>query len=831
MLTATAHRRSRTRGGILGVLAAALVLSLAPTASSSATTTTPAPRRIVSGWVPYWTTAAGLASVTANGDLFSDVSPFWYSARGNAPSISLVSLAGGVSIPSTVAALHAKGVKVLPTITDGSGAHDMSAQLSSATGRARLVTQIVALVTSRGYDGIDLDWEGFAFSDGRASWAATRPRWVAFVASLSASLHARHKLLAVTVPGGTDTGSDSTGYWVYAWSQIGPRVDRLRVMAYDYHVASAGPIAPLPWVTAVAARAVSQVSSTKVQIGIASYGRDWYVATAGRCPNVASTTLLDRLSWAKGRHEFDARTAASYVSGLFVKDAATVQGISRVKAAVATWDAVDAERTFSYQVAFGGTYQSPALVTHVVAGLSGATTVIVDKPVAAVVGSAVAGTGVAAGSVVVSVAGNLVTLSKPLTAAPSGTLTFVTTTTTPATTVSSSAVGSNSLEVGSSAGVLVGATVSGQPGIPGGTTVQSSTTDTSSPPVTTVTLDKALTAPIVSGAAVSFASTSTTTATAVGGVAGSPTVTVDSTSGLTLGAAVSGTGVAKGATLTAVSGHVLTLSAPNSASVTGALTVSPPAVATSCTVTRTGWYDDASSASARAALVGRYHLAGIAEWTIGGEDLGQWSLLRAYARRIAPRTTSVVVRAPATMLAGRTAKLTATVRVGAKAFAGATVVFYWQRAGTKTWTRVATTRTLVNGVASAVTPKASRTGTWRAVVSSTWSTLSGSGVAKPTRVLLLGSVTPTHVTVSAKVGKAAYVRGIVRPVAVATKVTLQRRSGGHWVLVTVLSTDRRGHVSYRVPSTRRTSIVYRLVLPATATHTAAVSPLVTVHIA
>ena len=49
-------------------------------------------------------------------------------------------------------------------------------------------------------DGIDLDYEQFAFADGSASWAATRPNWVAFVTELADELHADDRTLTVSIP-------------------------------------------------------------------------------------------------------------------------------------------------------------------------------------------------------------------------------------------------------------------------------------------------------------------------------------------------------------------------------------------------------------------------------------------------------------------------------------------------------------------------------------------------------------------------------------------------------------------------------------------------------
>ena len=67
------------------------------------------------------------------------------------------------------------------------------------------MADLVALVVNNGYDGLDLDYENFAFVDGRKMRDATLPNWTTFVAELGAAFHAQGKLLSATVPGPCDT--------------------------------------------------------------------------------------------------------------------------------------------------------------------------------------------------------------------------------------------------------------------------------------------------------------------------------------------------------------------------------------------------------------------------------------------------------------------------------------------------------------------------------------------------------------------------------------------------------------------------------------------------
>jgi spore germination protein YaaH len=183
----------------------------------------------VSGWVPYWAATDGRVGFTdaANTSMFSDISPFWYSAQPDG-TIGLVGSAG--SLKTTVDAAQSRGIKVLPTITDGSGQWIMATViLANTTARTQHVQNIVALVMSNGFDGIDLDYEGFAFTDGRDSWPTTQPVWDAFVNELAAALHANGKLLSVTIPPVWIAGGAVTGYTVYDQASRGARAQTGRV--------------------------------------------------------------------------------------------------------------------------------------------------------------------------------------------------------------------------------------------------------------------------------------------------------------------------------------------------------------------------------------------------------------------------------------------------------------------------------------------------------------------------------------------------------------------------------------------------------------------------
>jgi len=293
------------------------------------------PRRFLSGWLPYWSTQTATASFLTNSDLFSDISPFWHDARWDGSKVYLHNHLTPTAQAAALAKLQGQGVKILPSITDGSGKGRMAGTLASPAKRAAHVQDIVNLVLTNGYDGIDLDYEAFAFTDGSSSWAATRPNWVAFVADLADALHAEGKLLAVTVPPMYDADYDSSsGYWVYDYAAMGKHADLLRIMAYDYSVGSPGPIAPLSWVQKVAAFAPTQLPGSKVQLGIPVYGRNWFTGKTGKCP--VGQEIKD------SNYSMTAGNALTSLAG----DGVSPDQISR--------DAASGELTVSYSIVYRG---------------------------------------------------------------------------------------------------------------------------------------------------------------------------------------------------------------------------------------------------------------------------------------------------------------------------------------------------------------------------------------------------------------------------------------------------------------------------------------------
>ena len=248
------------------------------------------PRKILTGWIPYWSIKTSLPAVLNNADLVKEVMPFWYTLKYNSSAkaafVADLYAPANPSVPITtpLTALRAAGFQIIPTITDGMDKLVLANLLASAANRTKIAKTLADFVVTNNYDGIDLDFEGFAFVDGNTTWAKTAPLWAAFVKELSTLLHTKNKLLSVSTPYNFNPAERQKGYTVYAWPQIAPHIDRLRIMTYDYSVAKVGPIGPMAWTEKTVAYATSIMPASKVYVGLAGYGRDWVTKVEGVCP-------------------------------------------------------------------------------------------------------------------------------------------------------------------------------------------------------------------------------------------------------------------------------------------------------------------------------------------------------------------------------------------------------------------------------------------------------------------------------------------------------------------------------------------------------------------
>lgn len=226
---------------------------------------TPAFAYRMSAWVPAWDSSAVTIMGRHSGDI-DESNPGWFTARAD----GTIAKSSGGETPTLRSALSR--TQLVPTIKNYiNGAFDgelMATIVNSPELREKHADAIAALAVQNAYDGIDIDYERMPSS--------SKAGFTAFVQSLSAKLHARNKVLSVTVYAKT---SDATwkGPGAQDWPAIGAAADSVKIMAYDNHwsTSAAGPIAPLPWLEQIVAYAAKTLPLKKVLIGLPWYGYDW----------------------------------------------------------------------------------------------------------------------------------------------------------------------------------------------------------------------------------------------------------------------------------------------------------------------------------------------------------------------------------------------------------------------------------------------------------------------------------------------------------------------------------------------------------------------------
>ncbi len=328
--------RSREHAFRLSAISAALMIAFSLLSPVSPGLAQSPPRKILTGWIPYYAMKTALPSAVANGDLIKEVMPFWYTLKSEIKITDLYT-PSNPSVPMAVplTTMRDSGFQIIPTITDGTGKLVLAKLLSVASTRTQVVNTITNLVVANNFDGIDLDFEGFAFSDGTTSWPATRISWDAFILQLSTTLHGLGKLLSVTTPVLFDPATGKKGYYVYDWATISPMIDRLRIMTYDYSTSSPGPIGPLTWAEQSISYAVSVVAASKVYLGVPGYGRDWVTKVDGVCPSSVASVI----------------TPGANAAVFVMRDAA---GLAATYGATPTYNNSFGEVTFTYQKVYSG---------------------------------------------------------------------------------------------------------------------------------------------------------------------------------------------------------------------------------------------------------------------------------------------------------------------------------------------------------------------------------------------------------------------------------------------------------------------------------------------
>ncbi len=173
-----------------------------------------------------------------------------------------------------IAAALAANVRPILTLTpfgaDGQFNNNLISELlADDAARARLNEAVVTIMQTKGYQGVDVDFEYI--------YAEDRDGFTAWVGELAAALHEAGFSISVAVAPKTYAGQPGLLYQGQDYAALGALVDYVLVMTYEwgYTYSEPMPIAPLDWVRRVVEYAVTEIAPEKIDLGIANYAYDW----------------------------------------------------------------------------------------------------------------------------------------------------------------------------------------------------------------------------------------------------------------------------------------------------------------------------------------------------------------------------------------------------------------------------------------------------------------------------------------------------------------------------------------------------------------------------
>lgn len=194
--------------------------------------------------------------------VLTGIVPFWYQINANG------NIAGSTD-PAVLKLARQHHLWTFALVQNMVGQPVFGPLLNSPQSRMRAVNNMLTLVESNGYNGVNLDWEGIAPKE--------RRQFSTFVRELANTFHQHGYYVTLSIPAETQNQPNNSWTGAYNLKALGQYADLIMIMAYDQHYAggSPGPIASVNWVRDVLNYTISVIPPSKVILGIPGYGYDW----------------------------------------------------------------------------------------------------------------------------------------------------------------------------------------------------------------------------------------------------------------------------------------------------------------------------------------------------------------------------------------------------------------------------------------------------------------------------------------------------------------------------------------------------------------------------
>lgn len=159
----------------------------------------------------------------------------------------------------------------LSTLTEEGGFSNELASLvlNDADIQKRLIDSIVTTIQTKGYQGLDVDFE-FVFARDAGAYAA-------FIRNLTQTLNPLGLPVIVALAPKTSSTQRGLLYEGHDYAVLGAAANEVLLMTYEWGYTYGPPmaVAPLPNVRAVVEYALTQIPAEKMWLGVPNYGYDW----------------------------------------------------------------------------------------------------------------------------------------------------------------------------------------------------------------------------------------------------------------------------------------------------------------------------------------------------------------------------------------------------------------------------------------------------------------------------------------------------------------------------------------------------------------------------
>ncbi|WP_222927626.1 glycosyl hydrolase family 18 protein [Biomaibacter acetigenes] len=213
----------------------------------------------------YVSTTQALTDLRLHAHEIDNLVPFWFGVTEQGTLVDQ-------SQPEALQVARANNLPILAIVhnySDPQMSELIHELLTTPALRENLVNSIENMLVSRGFAGVNIDFEFVPPPD--------RPALNAFMENLYRRLSPRFRV-TISVPAELQENPQHPFSGAFDYGTLAMLADELFILAYDEHFSTPGPVASIGFVRRVLDYAITRIPRNKIKLGMAVYGYDWVAA-------------------------------------------------------------------------------------------------------------------------------------------------------------------------------------------------------------------------------------------------------------------------------------------------------------------------------------------------------------------------------------------------------------------------------------------------------------------------------------------------------------------------------------------------------------------------